>query len=366
MVWFRSALGNSLRTLAVLAVGLAPATAFAQRVACVGDSITYGYGLGNPTEQAYPALLAEELGSEFEVGNFGNSGSTLQDDGDKPWREQSTYSETLAFLPDVVVVMLGTNDAKPANWSETGFVEDYHAWIAEFRDQGAFVYVATPPPVVPPGAFDIPPDIVNETLVPLVRQIATDADAPLIDVYAALEDRPELFPDTVHPDAAGARVIADTVALALLASDETTTSTQTAVTNSAATNSATSSGGSGGATASSSAAASSSAGLTASSAGPTTGDQTTATATSSGPDPDPASTGAGPATAATQAASTDSGSGTGSAGGAASGGAAAPSERDEGCACKLGAPVPARHTAFWSLVLLAALSRRVRQRRGGV
>jgi len=363
MAWFRGVIGAL-----ALSLGLAPGAALAQtRVACVGDSITYGYGLGNRDQEAYPSVLADLLGSEFEVGNFGDSGSTLQDDGDKPWRAQGAYSQCLAFAPNVVVIMLGTNDAKPANWSETGFVEDYQALIAEFRDLGASVYVATPPPVVPPGAFEIQPAVVNESVVPLVRQLALDEAAPLIDVYAALEDQPDLLPDTVHPDAAGARVIAETVADALLMPDETNTSTaSTAVTS----GTSASTGGAGGSTASD-------AGLSASSAGPsgqggaaqaatdTTSDgpaaaSSVASSTTSGPSSSAQSSSAQSSSAQSTPAAASSGT---SSGGAATTSSAAPSEKDSGCACSLGRTTPAR-AAFWGLAPLVLLARR-RERHGG-
>lgn len=367
-------LGHRYGFLLVLwALWLVPSVASAQtRVACVGDSITYGYGLGNRDQQAYPAMLAELLGPEFEVGNYGDSGSTLQDAGDKPWREQAVYGQCLAFVPNVVVIMLGTNDAKPLNWSEAGFAADYRSLIAEFRELGASVYVATPPPVVPPGNFEIQPAVVNETLAPLVRQLAADEGASLIDVYAALEGKPELLPDTVHPNAAGARVIAETVADALLTSDETSTSTSTG-TNTAvtsATNTSTSgAGGAGGSTTLSGstgpAASATSSSPTASSAGPTSGGATSSQAanstqssssqtSSSAPSSGQSSTGptsSGPSANATTTQTTTGGGTTG-----LGGAAAASSDEGAGCACSFAAAP--RVPWFWGLVPLLALARR--------
>jgi lysophospholipase L1-like esterase len=192
------------------------------RVACVGDSITYGYTLSDRKADTYPSVLQDLLGSDFKVGNFGDSGTTVQASGDQPWRAQVAHSQYLAFTPNIVVIMLGTNDAKPYNWSKARFVNDYHALIAEFRRLGAEVYVATPPAVIPPGAFDIQAAVVNDEVVPLVRQIAADANAPLIDVHAAFENQPSLLPDRVHPNAAGARLIAQRVADVLRADNATT------------------------------------------------------------------------------------------------------------------------------------------------
>jgi lysophospholipase L1-like esterase len=39
---------------------------------------------------------------------------------------------------------------------------------------------------------------------------------PVIDLYAALSGKPEMFPDKIHPNAAGAKVMAEAVEAAIL------------------------------------------------------------------------------------------------------------------------------------------------------
>jgi lysophospholipase L1-like esterase len=200
--------------LLTLLVGARRATA--ARIACVGDSITFGYGLADPSTQSYPAVLAAELGSAHTLENFGVSGATLLKNGDRPYWEETSFGASTSFDPDVVVIMLGTNDAKPQNWTrEAEFAPDYLELIEHYRLLGALVYVATPPPVFGAGAFDISPTVVAGEVVPLVRTLAEDANAPLVDVFTALSEEAQNFPDTVHPNAAGAALIADAVAAAL-------------------------------------------------------------------------------------------------------------------------------------------------------
>jgi len=188
----------------------------AAKIACVGDSITFGYGLSDANSQSYPAVLQTLLGASHTVRNFGVSGTTLLKNGDRPYWDEANFGASGDFSPDIVIVMLGTNDAKAQNWSHASeFTGDYDALVAHYRALGALVYVAAPPPVYAPGAYDIQPDVLNDDIVPRERQIAADLGAPLVDVYQALSGKSADFPDTVHPNADGARIIAQTVNAAL-------------------------------------------------------------------------------------------------------------------------------------------------------
>ncbi|MEG0456049.1 MAG: GDSL-type esterase/lipase family protein, partial [Bacteroides sp.] len=111
---------------------------FAQKqikVACVGNSITYGSGLADPKTQSYPSQLQQLLGEAYEVGNFGKPGATLLNKGHRPYMEQSEYKDALAFAGDIVVIHLGINDTDPRNWPHYRdyFVKDYLALIDSFR-----------------------------------------------------------------------------------------------------------------------------------------------------------------------------------------------------------------------------------------
>lgn len=192
------------------------------RVACVGDSITEGYGLPNPQQDAYPRQLQTLLGSDYQVGNYGVSGTTAQQDGDKPYWAQAAFTQSTSFDPDWVLLMLGTNDGKPQNWNETQLRADYLALVEHYVQAGAQVLVATPPKVFASGAFDIDPGTVNDAIVPLVRSIATERALPLVDVFTATAPHAEWFADNVHPDRDGAAAIAGAFADALRAAENAT------------------------------------------------------------------------------------------------------------------------------------------------
>ena len=88
------------------------------RVACIGDSITEW--------SKYPAHLQTMLGSSYLVENFGVAGSTVLRNSDKPYMNQIAFQKAKDFQPSIVIIMLGTNDAKVDNYHFIGnFPEDY-------------------------------------------------------------------------------------------------------------------------------------------------------------------------------------------------------------------------------------------------
>ena len=66
------------------------------------------------------ALLGNMLGEGFEVANFGCSGTTLLKNGNSPYWNTKEYTNAKAFLPNIVIVKLGSNDSKSGNWSSHG------------------------------------------------------------------------------------------------------------------------------------------------------------------------------------------------------------------------------------------------------
>jgi len=187
------------------------------RVACVGDSITYGAGIEDRQHNHYPAQLARMLGPGWEVRNFGVSGATLLRQGDKPYWKEPAYEQVMAFNPHVVIIKLGTNDSKPQNWKYADqFVEDYKELIRRFAALPAHprIWICLPVPVYE-DRWGIREAVVRDEVIPRVRQVATDMGVGLIDLYTALSGKPEMFPDGVHPNATGAGVMARTIVQAL-------------------------------------------------------------------------------------------------------------------------------------------------------
>jgi acyl-CoA thioesterase-1 len=189
------------------------------KVACVGDSITEGIGLGDRT---YPAKLGQLLGLEYEVRNFGISGRTLLKQGDYPYWTEPVYAESLSWQPDIVVIKLGTNDSKPQNWIYSDqYVPDYEELIASYTNLPSrpLILLATPCPVYGSGAFDIDPTVVADEIAPAVRAMAARLGHRLIDYQERMAGHQDWFPDNVHPNAAGTTVMAALACQVILDSD---------------------------------------------------------------------------------------------------------------------------------------------------
>ena len=195
------------------------------RVACVGDSITYGSGLPAREHNAYPAQLQKLLGDGYEVRNFGVSGATLLKNGDKPYWKEKDFDQAKEFKPNLVIIKLGTNDSKPQNWRHKDeFLADARDLIAAFQalDSKPKVYVCRPVPAFP-GNFGIRDQVIHEEIIPLLDEAAKAKDARVIDLYKALSDQAKLFPDKVHPNVEGAKLMAETIAMTLVEKKEPAT-----------------------------------------------------------------------------------------------------------------------------------------------
>ncbi len=193
----------------------------AKFIACVGDSITYGSGIADRAHDSYPAQLEQVLrqyDTSWEVANFGVSGATLLSRGDKPYIRETAYTNALASEPDIVIIKLGTNDSKPQNWAyRDQYISDYVAMIDAFRalPSHPVVWICKPVPAFYTN-FAISPTVIHDEILPMIDEIAALRDTPVFDLYTALEDHGDLFPDGIHPNAEGAGLMAQFIAPFLL------------------------------------------------------------------------------------------------------------------------------------------------------
>jgi lysophospholipase L1-like esterase len=126
----------------------------------------------------------------------------------------STFKSALEFEPDTVIIMLGTNDAQPSlHQYKVSFVDDYVTLISEFQKLSSKpeIWIVLPPPIFSDQGGKISPEYFANTLIPLIEEVASQTDLLTIDVFSALANHSDFFPDGVHPNYAGAELIADEI-----------------------------------------------------------------------------------------------------------------------------------------------------------
>ena len=207
------------RTILLLSLLVTLVSAHAQkkiRVACVGNSITYGYTLPDREQNAYPFKLQKMLGDAYEVGNFGHSGATLLNKGHRPYTKVKEYEQALAFAGDIVVIHLGINDTDPRNWPnyQDEFIGDYRALIRDFRKANpkARILIARMTPLsdrhrrYESGTRDW-----HEQIQEAIACVARAEKVQMINFFEPLHPYPYILEDAVHPNVEGAQMLAEIV-----------------------------------------------------------------------------------------------------------------------------------------------------------
>lgn len=184
------------------------------KVACVGDSVTYGFGITDWKNNNYPAQLQQLLGDGYCVNNFGYSGRCVQSSADRPYVKEALYRKSKDFAPDIVIFMLGSNDSKAYNWNRDAFIKDYLSLVKSYQDLPSQpkVYVMAPPPVFEVGdkvKYHIEKETIAEEIVPLTKSLSKQLGVECMDLYSLFEGHPEWFSDGCHPTAEGAGYIAE-------------------------------------------------------------------------------------------------------------------------------------------------------------
>jgi len=177
------------------------------RVACVGDSLTQS--------TMYPYDLWKLLGTEnYTLRNYGAGATTVLLNSETPYMNTSVFQDALDFQPDIVVIMLGTNDAQPSlHPYNASFVGDYVKLVTAFQELSSNpkIWAVLPPPIFSDQGGKISPEYFKNTIIPDIEQAANETNSPIIDVYSALASYPDYFPDGVHANSAAAELIANAV-----------------------------------------------------------------------------------------------------------------------------------------------------------
>lgn len=210
-------------------ISMAVSGALATNVACVGNSITEGYGIWS--EKKYPDHLQEMLGSDYAVTNFGVSsmtfaGATIKsgDNNSSYWKTEK-FKAALASSPNIVVIELGTNDSKYFMESAGGnynylygqceksqLYTDYEALIDTFAHlpTNPEIYATLQPYSNNVGWAIMDTAIVNQ-INPIIKETATKKGVNIIDLHALFKTPAWFLDDSVHPNAKGAQELAKIV-----------------------------------------------------------------------------------------------------------------------------------------------------------
>jgi lysophospholipase L1-like esterase len=212
------------------------------RVACLGNSITDGYGIDMASAYGYPAQLQKKLGDGYWVRNFGVSSRTMLNKGDWPYMNEPAWRDALAFNPDIVIIQLGTNDSKPENWQYNAeFKQDLEQMIFALRPDLAEIaklpakkarkalaalqkksapakpriLLCTPIPAFK-STWNINDSVIVNGVIPIQQEVAAKYGLEVIDLHTLFaNDGDKMVDDGIHPNDKGAARMADIIATAL-------------------------------------------------------------------------------------------------------------------------------------------------------
>ena len=194
-----------------------------KNIYCIGDSLTAGHHWAN---ESYPVYLGEELNGSAQtvttaVKNFGYNGAQITGYGGSGANARyvltDKYSQSIKTMengkeitpPDLIVVMLGTNDA--TGWSsleeaisggtyttfpeaksaaeafETGYLSLIDNYKKTFPE--CDIIVLLPPLPLSPNEFGISASVVRDKVTPVLKKITQQLQLPGLDMRAVFESK---------------------------------------------------------------------------------------------------------------------------------------------------------------------------------
>ena len=186
------------------------------KVACIGNSITYGSTLADPSTDSYPSQLARLLGEGYVVGNFGRPGATLLNNGHNPYMASEEWARAKEFRPDIAIIHLGINDTDPRDWPyfNRAFKTDYLSLIDTLCqiNPDVRIYIANLSPLLSSHwRFRSGTRVWRDKIREEISKVAAESGCTLIDFNTPLHDRHNLIHDSIHPNEEGAKLLASYV-----------------------------------------------------------------------------------------------------------------------------------------------------------
>jgi lysophospholipase L1-like esterase len=125
--------------------------------------------------------------------------------------------------PDIVIIMLGSNDTKTLNWTDTRktqFRTSYLELVRGFMNlpSAPQVYLATPVPVIWTSLRGIRESVLAEEIRPIIREVATELELPLIENEGLLPGGQGYYlVDRLHPSSKGYDLLSTHIMNSILA-----------------------------------------------------------------------------------------------------------------------------------------------------
>jgi len=184
----------------------------ALRVACIGNSITHGSGIDMQEQNGYPAQLQRLLGDGYYVKNYGVGARCMMATSDHPYMREQAWRDAKAFLPDIVVIKLGTNDSKDFQWNQQQYERDYQLMVDTLKalPTKPAIYLCTPIRAFR-DKWGITDSVIVNGVIPSIRKIAKKNKLEVIDLHPVVDDRSLMTGDMIHPNDKGAAKMAATI-----------------------------------------------------------------------------------------------------------------------------------------------------------
>ena len=108
---------------------------------------------------------------EFEVMNAGVAGRTMLKSGDAPIWKEPVFKKALKWKPDIVLIMLGSNDSKFYQWHMPSFIADYSDMIKTWKDieSKPRIVIMPPIPLYQRDIYGMSSEVVNDVLPELMK-----------------------------------------------------------------------------------------------------------------------------------------------------------------------------------------------------
>ena len=184
------------------------------KIACIGDSVTYGSKLRNRIKECYPECLQALLGRKYRTMNFGLSGATINPNGDIPYISSIEYKKSLDFKPDLVIMQFGGNDSKKHNYKGTElFKNEYLKLMNSYKliNKDVLFIIILPVPIYH-ELWGVQTKILNGEITITLEDIILDNNIPFVDPKPSFSNRMELYDvDEIHPNKDGAQILAELV-----------------------------------------------------------------------------------------------------------------------------------------------------------